>query len=393
LPKKYSAHLNVVEGNLSGGSPVIRLTSRPQRSLKLPQFKSATPLFGSFDLGNSEDARVSFAIDTVNGEERVYIDLNHNNDLTDDGVFQWTQELKEDGTPKSAPKLEFKTTYSIIESGETKKVFTVLNLRRHDPTELIKYTTSKYRADVIKKGPGQSVLIQQDTHREGAINIQEEEYRIALVDCGMNGLYDKPHDVIFIDLDQDGEFDLRPESPDRFLIKEPININGITYRMVNVTPSGDFVELQEVSDFHSDRVSLEKGGSVPMFSGKDISGKPISLFGFLGKILLLYFWSPECKPCEIELPYLKKAYAKYQSVGFEIIGISSSRFSESVKTYTDQNEVLWSQIFDTGIPGSAIFETFRVKGIPKTFLIDKNGILVEKELRGDRIGIAVNELL
>ena len=393
MPKKYSANLNVVEGNLSGGSPVIQLTPQPHKCLKLPQFKSHALFFGSFELGNTEAATICFAIDNVDGVERVYIDLNQNNDLTDDGVFGWIQELKEDGTPASEPKLNLKVSYSVIENGVTKRISTSLVLRRHNPTELLKHSTSEYQTEAVKKGPGQSVLLHLDTHREGKVTIESEEYRVALVDCGMNGLYNKRHDMFLIDLDQDGEFDLSPDSLDRFSIKDPININGITYRIIKVTPSGGYVELQETDEILPDRDSLERGYPVPTFSGEGISGEPFSLSTFRGKIVLLYFWSPDCKPCEIELPYLKEAYAKYESAGLEIIGISSSRYAESVKAYIAQNQVLWPQMLDREFPNGAIFETFRVHGIPKIFLIDQDRVIVEKEIRGERIERAVNELL
>lgn len=126
-----------------------------------------------------------------------------------------------------------------------------------------------------------------------------------------------------------------------------------------------------------------------------IDGRQVDLASLRGKIVLLDFWATWCTPCIQEIPILKRVYEKYSKHGFEIIGISVDSESARGKFVTLCNTlgVTWPQHFDGKGPKTQLALDYAVTGVPATFLLDKNGLLVATGVRGEALEKEVRRLL
>jgi peroxiredoxin len=135
---------------------------------------------------------------------------------------------------------------------------------------------------------------------------------------------------------------------------------------------------------------LVPGKEFPDFKATDVNGKPASLARLKGKVVLIDFWATWCGPCVGEIPHIKAAYKKYQKKGFEVIGISGDRQKSTLEGFIKSNEIPWQQVFDDG---GTINMTYGVTSIPTTYLVDGEGKIIAKNLRGHALEAALAEAL
>lgn len=138
---------------------------------------------------------------------------------------------------------------------------------------------------------------------------------------------------------------------------------------------------------------LKIGAPAIGFSATDIAGKPISLADYRGKVVLLDFWATWCAPCRGEMPNVKKVYSTYNGKGFEIIGVSMDNSRQSLDAYLKEQNMTWRQIYDGRGWKAEIGQLYAIQSIPATFLIDREGRIRYKNLRGAELGEAVARLL
>jgi peroxiredoxin len=129
------------------------------------------------------------------------------------------------------------------------------------------------------------------------------------------------------------------------------------------------------------------------FSGKTAKGDPIALKDYRGKVVLLDFWASWCAPCRKEMPNVKKVYDTYHGKGFEIIGVSLDDQESKYKNYMSREKLPWPQIFDGKGWRSEIGMLYAVTSIPATYLIDRDGIIRYKNVRGGELEEAVKKLV
>jgi len=113
----------------------------------------------------------------------------------------------------------------------------------------------------------------------------------------------------------------------------------------------------------------------PDFTLKDIHGKALSLSSLRGKVVLINFWATWCPPCKAEMPSMNKIYHEMRAQGFEVIAVSTDNSLSTVKDFLARNRLDFPVLFDEN---KAVSRQYRVFSMPTTFLIDRNGMIVEK---------------
>lgn len=125
-----------------------------------------------------------------------------------------------------------------------------------------------------------------------------------------------------------------------------------------------------------------------------LAGEKIALSEYLGKgkIVLLDFWSSWCKPCIAEIPFLREAYKQYKDKDFEIIGISIDTNRTLWLNAIESHRMDWLQL-QAGTGFQSAIPTYGIDAIPQLILIDKDGIVVVKNMRGKDIKTELEKLL
>jgi len=173
---------------------------------------------------------------------------------------------------------------------------------------------------------------------------------------------------------------------------EFIEIKGEFYKNVGVNTNRNALTLEKMSLPKSELYSTQIGFKSFHFEGNDfMTESHVALNDLKGKYVLLDFWSVWCSPCRQEIPDLKDLYKKTDREKFEIIGIVGDSPADALKEIVKNDSVTWIQILSTD--SNRIKETYGIHGYPTTFLLNPEGIIVAKNLRGKKLKEKVLELI
>ena len=137
------------------------------------------------------------------------------------------------------------------------------------------------------------------------------------------------------------------------------------------------------------------GKVAPEFTQNDTLGNPVELKSFRGKYLLIDFWASWCGPCRKENPNVVKAFNKYKDKGFTILGVSLDQPNAKDKWMKaiHDDQLTWTQVSDLQYWKNAVAVQYGVQAIPQNFLLDPDGKIVGKNLRGEDLDKKLGELL
>ncbi len=135
------------------------------------------------------------------------------------------------------------------------------------------------------------------------------------------------------------------------------------------------------------------GSEAPDFILNDVNGKPVSLAAYKGKYILLDFWASWCGPCRQENPAVVKAYNTYKSKGFDILGVSLDEKKDKWEQAIKQDNLTWTHVSDLKGWESDVAALYEVRAIPMNYLLDKEGKIIAKSLRGEDLIKKLGEIL
>jgi len=147
-----------------------------------------------------------------------------------------------------------------------------------------------------------------------------------------------------------------------------------------------------------ERVAVMKtvaiGQKAPDFTMNDPEGNPVTLYSKVGaKLLLVDFWAAWCGPCRRENPNVVSVYKEFNKKGFDVFGVSLDQKKDDwVKAISD-DKLTWTHVSDLQYWNNSAAKIYAVSAIPANFLLDEQGVIIGKNLRGEDLAAKVKEVL
>ncbi|MGB0366990.1 MAG: thioredoxin-like domain-containing protein [Flavobacteriaceae bacterium] len=170
-------------------------------------------------------------------------------------------------------------------------------------------------------------------------------------------------------------------------------------------------EVKEIFNTYSNRIRSSKSGInvsnivnapvnptaigeiAPLFEGPTPTGERIALESFKGKVVIIDFWASWCRPCRIENPNLVRLYKRMHDKGLEIVGVSLDRNKASWERAIADDGLTWNHVSNLQYWADPIAQLYSVRSIPAAFVLNREGRIVAKNLRGAQLDAKIEELL
>jgi thiol-disulfide isomerase/thioredoxin len=138
--------------------------------------------------------------------------------------------------------------------------------------------------------------------------------------------------------------------------------------------------------------TMSVGGAAPDFTQNTPEGAPLSLSKFKGKVTLVDFWASWCGPCRRENPNVVSMYKKYKDKGFDILSVSLDSNKDSWLKAIKDDGLVWNHVSDLKGWQNDAAKLYGVRSIPQTVLVDKDGNVIARNLRGELLEARLDEI-
>lgn len=178
---------------------------------------------------------------------------------------------------------------------------------------------------------------------------------------------------------------------------EDIIPNSDRLRLIKMMPQEmrQRESVKQMEQLIGNIAKTEEGATIEDFTMNTITGAPLSVMSEVKKnrITILDFWASWCAPCRQEMPLMLDIYKTYKDKGLGIVGISLDEDDDAWKKGTEQLGIPWPQMSDLKGWENAAAQTFNITSIPHTIVLDQNGKILRRGLRGEQLQQFVAEQL
>lgn len=302
-------------------------------------------------------------------EFKMIVDANNNLNFSDDVIF--TPIIIDDNQPGNLDSLaqfnSLDVAYERFINNKIEKITSPILIVYNNRTERIYYNFSQY---MVARLEGEEIAVRSDFFRDFAFQYPW----LVLIDEEL-----KTGNKV---------------ADEKIILKNGyIEIKEKFYKVLGISNIRNALILERTKLKKNLLTSNQVGFKTYPVNGSDFKTKtPISLDSMRGKYVLLDFWSVYCGPCLYELPNLKALYDKVDKSKFEIIGLALLSPDQQLTNVINEHSINWPIIL---LDNNDLLSQFSIFQIPTTYLIDKEGIIIEKDLRWkeleDRVLSLVNE--
>lgn len=363
-----------------------------------------TLAFLAFFVSCEEDPgyEISGTVDVPDGQEVYISELNKNNNQTSviDTVEVKDGKFQADLPEKENPTLSFLTVEGVRGN--------VLYIADNTPIAFEIHKDSMYASNVTGGADNEilynyleslrssnrkmmsfreemmAALSSKDTAALESLQLEQEEILVANDTEKVNLIEENPNSIVSL-----------------LILQEMINSRRFSATELkelfeSIAPKIRETSLGEgIKEMIDNLSKVAVGSKAPLFSGPSPTGEEIALQDVMGEVTLIDFWASWCKPCREENPNIVKVYEKYHDQGFNIIGVSLDKPGEK-EAWTNaikEDNLTWNQVSNLMFWQDPIALEYGVRAIPAAFLLDENGVIVAKNLRGQDLENKVAELL
>lgn len=134
------------------------------------------------------------------------------------------------------------------------------------------------------------------------------------------------------------------------------------------------------------------GAKAPDVALPSVKGDTVKMLSFKGKVILLYFWASWDKESRKENMNLVGLYNRYKSKGFEIYQVSLDKTKEAWTNAIHEDKLWWTQVCDFKYWQSPVVKLYNFDKLPTIYLIDKDGIIISRDLKGESLNTKLAEI-
>ena len=246
-----------------------------------------------------------------------------------------------------------------------------------------------------KMNPNRHLKLPEESDKRDSLQIELEKVSVRLIDHPLN--FVRNHKDTYFSLNLIG---LEANKP-KFKVVEFMEAFNNLDSDLKASAQGKKIKakLEELLKAYEKVAYLEIGKVAPNFEAPTPDGEIVSLNDLKGKVTIIDFWAAWCGPCRRENPNVVRIYDKYHDQGLEIVGVSldgQSRQKDPKQAWLaaiKQDGLKWNQVSHLKYFNDPIAKLYDIQAIPATYILDAEGIIVAKNLRGKALENKVKELL